>query len=621
MTPTPFRPGPARAARPAAVSRLVLVAALSAALVLALPAAAQAADAGTPAPRVTVQTKAEKLNRLYEQYWEETLQLNPLLATAQGDPRYNDRLPNFASAEFRRRSREFDQRWLKTIESVGSQGLSAQDLLSYEIFVRDTRMDLEAERFPGWMQPVNQFNNFAATIAQLGSGAGSQPFKTVADYDNWRKRAALAPAVFDQLIANSREGVKRGVVQPKALMLKVLPQLDALIKERAEDTLFWKPVTNWPAGIEEQDKARLSAEYRQMIETELMPAYARLRDYIKNEYLAQTRDSAGLGALPDGADWYAFNARRSTTTELSPAQIHQIGLDEVARIHGEIRKVMAEVKFQGSLQDFFKFMQNDPRFVFKDEPALLAHYRGLEAKINRKVPELFSLTPKAPFEIRPVEAFRAQSAAGGSYMRPSEDGSRPGIFYVNTYDLPTRKTWDAEDLYLHEAIPGHHFQLALQQELSDLPKFRRFGGATAFTEGWGLYAESLGRDLGVYTDPYNYFGYLQNELWRAIRLVVDTGLHSKGWTREQVIAYMLENSAESETQSTAEAERYMAIPGQALAYKIGELRIMQLRQRAEQALGPRFDIREFHAEVLKDGAVPLDVLERKIDRWIASRRG
>lgn len=621
MTLSPFRSGPARAARPAAVSRLALAAALSAAFGLALPAVALAAEAGTPAPRVTVQTKAEKLDRLYEQYWEETLKLNPLLATAQGDPRYNDQLPNFASAEFRRRSREFDQRWLKTIESVGSQGLSAQDLLSYEIFVREARMDLEAERFPGWMQPVNQFNNFAASIAQLGSGAGSQPFKTVADYDNWRKRAALAPAVFDQLIANSREGVKRGVVQPKALMLKVLPQLDALIKTRAEDSLFWKPVTNWPAGFSEQDKARLSAEYRQMIETELMPAYARLRDYIKNEYLAHARDSAGLGALPDGADWYAFNARRSTTTELSPAQIHQIGLDEVARIHGEIRKVMAEVKFQGSLQDFFKFMQNDPRFVFKDEPALLAHYRGLEAKINRKVPELFSLTPKAPFEIRPVEAFRAQSAAGGSYMRPSEDGSRPGIFYVNTYDLPTRKTWDAEDLYLHEAIPGHHFQLALQQELSGLPKFRRFGGATAFTEGWGLYAESLGKDLGVYSDPYNYFGYLQNELWRAIRLVVDTGLHSKGWTREQVIAYMLENSAESETQSTAEAERYMAIPGQALAYKIGELRIMQLRKRAEQALGTRFDIREFHAEVLKDGAVPLDVLERKIDRWIESRRG
>ena len=246
---------------------------------------------------------------------------------------------------------------------------------------------------------------------------------------------------------------------------------------------------------------------------------------------------------------------------------------------------MKQVGFKGSMQDFFKFMQNDPRFSFKDEPALLAYYRGLEAKINQQIPQQFSLIPKAPFEIRPVEAFRAQSAAGGSYMRPSEDGSRPGIFYVNTYDLPTRKTWDAEDLYLHEAIPGHHFQLALQQELTNLPKFRRFGGETAFSEGWGLYAESLGKDLGVYTDPYNYFGYLQNELWRAIRLVVDTGLHSKGWTREQVIQYMLANSAESETQSTAEAERYMAIPGQALAYKIGELKIQELRARAEKALG------------------------------------
>ena len=262
-------------------------------------------------------------------------------------------------------------------------------------------------------------------------------------------------------------------------------------------------------------------------------------------------------------------------------------------------------------------MQNDPRFNFKSEEALLSHYRALEAKVDARVKEQFSLIPRAPFEIRAVEPFRAQSAAGGSYMPPSEDGTRPGIFYVNTYDLPTRKTWDAEDLYLHEAIPGHHFQIALQQELTGLPKFRRFGGETAFIEGWGLYAESLGRDLGLYQDPYDYFGYLQNELWRAIRLVVDTGLHSKGWTREQVIKYMLDNSAESETQSTAEAERYMAIPGQALAYKIGELKIQELRKRAQTTLGPRFDIREFHAEVLKDGAVPLSVLEAKIDRWIA----
>ncbi|HEY5971662.1 MAG TPA: DUF885 domain-containing protein, partial [Pseudoxanthomonas sp.] len=281
----------------------------------------------------------------------------------------------------------------------------------------------------------------------------------------------------------------------------------------------------------------------------------------------------------------------------------------------------AEVGFKGSLQEFFKFMQTDKRFSFKDEPALLAHYRALEAKINQKIPEQFSLTPKAPFEIRAVEPFRAKSAAGGEYQSPSEDGSRPGIFYVNTYDLPTRKTWDAEDLYLHEAIPGHHFQLALQQELTGIPKFRRFGGETAFIEGWGLYSESLGKDLGVYTDPYDYFGYLQNELWRAIRLVTDTGLHSKDWSREQVIKYMLDNSAESQTQATAEAERYIAWPGQALAYKIGELKIQELRRKAEQELGGKFDVREFHAEVLKDGSVALDVLESKIDRWIAAKKG
>ncbi|QQP97950.1 DUF885 domain-containing protein [Lysobacter enzymogenes] len=606
---------PRALARPAATL-------LAAALALALPAFAFAAPAAAPAPPpgVTVQTKADKLTRLYEQYWEENLKLNPLLATFQGDARYNDQLPLLGSAHYRQQRREFYQRWLKTVESVGVQGLSAQDLLSYEIFVRNARLELEADRFPDWQQPLNQFYNFASTVAQLGSGAGAQPFKTVADYDNWLKRAAKVPAVFDQYIANSREGVKRGVVQPKALMVKVVSQLDALIKDSPEATLFWSPVNKFPAGFSDADKQRLTEAYRRAIGSELLPAYARLRDYVRDDYLPKARDSAGLGALPGGGEWYAFNARRSTSTAMTPAQIHQIGLDEVARIHAEMDKTIAALKFGGNRQAFFKFLQTDPRFVFKDEPALLAHYRGLEAKINKRIPEQFSLTPKAPFEIRPVEAFRAQSAAGGSYMRPSEDGTRPGIFYVNTYDLPTRKTWDAEDLYLHEAIPGHHFQLALQQELTGLPKFRRFGGETAFTEGWGLYAESLGKDLGVYESPYDYFGYLQNELWRAIRLVVDTGLHSKGWSREQVIEYMLANSAESETQSTAEAERYMAIPGQALAYKIGELKIMELRKRAQTALGPRFDVREFHAEMLKDGAVPLEILERKIDRWIASKK-
>lgn len=583
--------------------------------------AGDTATAATPASQPATQNKAAQLEKLYAQFWEETLKLNPIQATFQGDPRYNDQLPDFLSAQYRQQTHDFNTRWLKTVKDVGPEGLDGQALISYEIFVRNAEQALESEQFPGWMLPMDQFNNIAGFIAQLGSGTSAQPFKTVKDYDNWLARGARIPALFDTAVANMREGMKAGVVQPKALMVKVLPQFDALIKDKPEDTLFWGPITNMPKDFSAEDKARLTAAYRDMIGQQLMPAFRKMRGFIADEYMAKTRSTPGMDALPNGKAWYAFNARSSTTTDKSPEEIHQIGLNEVARIHGEIRKVMQEVGFKGSLQDFFKFMQTDKRFGFKDEEDLLKYYRSLEAKINQKIPEQFSLIPKSPFEIRPVEAFRAQSMAGGQYYPPSEDGSRPGIFYVNTYDLPTRKTWDAEDLYLHEAIPGHHFQIALQQELTNLPAFRRFGGETAFAEGWGLYAESLGKDLGVYTDPYSYFGYLQNELWRAIRLVVDTGLHSKGWSREQVIKYMLDNSAESETQSTAEAERYMAIPGQALAYKIGELKIQELRDRAEKALGDKFDVREFHAEVLKDGAVPLSVLEGKIDRWIAAKKG
>ena len=601
---------------------LGIVLALGATLAGCATGPATAPAAGTTAAADIATDKARRLEALYAEYWEELLELNPLQATFQGDPRYNDRLPNFLSEDYRDRSDAFTREWLEKIEAVGPEGLQGQALLSYEIFVRDARNSLEGTQFPGWMQPLNQFYNFASTAVQLGSGTSAQPFKTADDYDDWRKRASQLPVVFDQAIANMRIGMREGVVQPTALMEKVLPQLDAIIKESAEDTLFWMPVKNMPDDIPAAERERITAEYRAMIEGELMPAYRELRAFVADEYMPATRHSSGMAALPNGEAWYAYNARSSTTTDLTPAQIHQIGLDEVERIHGLIQtEVMDKVGFEGSLQEFFEFMKTDPRFQFESEAALLEHYRGLEAKVNAGVPALFSLTPKADFEIRPVEPFRAQSAAGGSYMRPSEDGTRPGVFYVNTYDLPTRQTWDAEDLFLHEAIPGHHFQIALQQELTGLPMFRRFGGETAFTEGWGLYAESLGKELGVYTDPYSYFGYLQNELWRAIRLVVDTGLHSRGWTREQVIAYMLENSATAETPAISETERYMAIPGQALAYKIGELKIQALRDRAEAELGDDFDIRAVHAEVLKDGSVPLEILERKIERWIAAQQG
>lgn len=595
-------------------------------LPLALAAALAACDrpAGEAPGPVTVQAaedKARQLDALYAEYWEELLKLNPVLATFQGDHRYDDQLPDFGSAEYRRQVHDFSVRWLERVRAIGADGLDGQALLSWQIFVRNLEQALEEEKFPAWMVPVNQMDSIISYAVLLGSGASAQPFRTVKDYDNWLARASRLPVLLDTQIANMREGIKAGVVQPRVVMEKVVPQLDAIITDRPEDSQFWGPVANMPADFPGEEKARLTGAYRDLIANRLMPALRRQRDFIVNEYLPHTRDTVGLDALPGGGEWYAFRVRSSTTTSLTPEEIHQIGLDEVARIHGEMRKVMEQVGFKGTLQEFFRFMQTDKRFEFESEEALLAHYRSLEEKVMAGVPKLFSLLPKAGFEIRPVEAFRAQSAAGGEYMMPSEDGSRPGIFYVNTYDLPTRKTWDAEDLFLHEAIPGHHFQLALQQELKDLPAFRRFGGETAFIEGWGLYAESLGRELGVYTDPYSWFGRLQGELWRAIRLVVDTGLHSKGWTREQVLQYMFENSSVSEPDAIAEAERYIAWPGQALAYKIGELKIKELRARAEEQLGDRFDIREFHAEVLKDGAVPLDILERKIDRWIASKQG
>ena len=572
---------------------------------------------GTETAVVDQAKLAAELDQLYADYWEANLKLNPINATFIGDARYNAELPNFFAADYRKQVHELNRNWLDKALALDGTRLEGPGRISYEIFVRERELALESEKYPVWMLPIDQFNNVATFFPMLGSGTSAQPFKTVEDYDNWLKRGAAIPAIYDQAIANMREGMKAGVVQPKALMLKVIPQLDAIINDDPSKTTFWGPISNMPKEFSAEDQKRLTEAYRVMIAEQLMPAYKRLRTFVADEYLPATRDSVSLSALPDGEAWYAFNAKTQTTTDLTPAEIHEIGLKEVARIHGEIREVMKQVGFEGDLQAFFKFMTTDKQFEFKSEKELLDAYDALRAKIDLKVPEQFSLLPKAGFEIRPVEPFRAESMAGGQYFPPSEDGSRPGIFYVNTFDLPTRKTWDAEDLYLHEAIPGHHFQIAIQQELQGVPAFRRFGGETAFIEGWGLYAESLGKELGVYTDPYQYFGRLQGELWRAIRLVVDTGLHSKGWTREQVIEYMKANSAVENTDAVAEAERYIAIPGQALAYKIGELKIQELKVKAKTELGDKFDPRAFHAEVLKDGSVPLPVLEAKIDRWIA----
>jgi uncharacterized protein (DUF885 family) len=385
------------------------------------------------------------------------------------------------------------------------------------------------------------------------------------------------------------------------------------------DSLFYGPVAAFPDTVPEAERERLRAAYAAAIREKIAPAYARVHGFIRDEYLPAARETDGLGALPEGGDWYAWLARHHTTTDLTPDEIHRIGLDEVERIHGEMMAVKEEVGFEGDLQAFFEYLNTDPRFYFESRAEMLAAYEALRDKADAAAPRLFSRIPEAEYEIRPVERYREQSAAKGSYQRPSADGSRPGIFYLNTWRPEARPRWAAEALFLHEAVPGHHFQRSSNLELEDVPDFRRHGGVTAFAEGWGLYAESgtVGTAMGFYEDPYQRFGQLNAELWRAIRLVVDTGLHAKGWSREDVLEYMYANSAVLETRAVAEAERFMAIPGQALAYKIGQLKILELRRRAEAALGDDFDIRAFHAKVLEEGDLPLDILEARIDAWLA----
>ena len=581
-------------------------------------APAATAESAAPAkPVASAEESAKQLNGIYEAYFEESLKLNPVQATFLGDKRYNDQLPNFLGAEYREQSRALAQKYLDQVAAIDPAVLTGQDRLSHEIFVRERKLELEGMQYPDHLIPINQFYNVANFVVQLGSGQNAQPFVTVEDYDMWLKRVAQVPVIFDQAIANMREGMEKGIVQPRVLMEKVLPQIKAQVVAKPEDSVFYGPITNMPKEIADADRQRITAEYTAAIKDTLVPAYQKLHDFIEKEYLPKTRDTVGLAALPNGDAWYAFEVKQSTTTDKTPEEIHQIGLAEVARIQGEMEKVKAEVGFTGTLKEFFADVKKNEKLYFKTEDEMIGAYKAFRATLDPLLPKLFEVFPKADYEIRPVEAYRAASSSSGSYQPPSADGSRPGIFYANTYDLKARPKTALESLFLHEAAPGHHFQLTIQQELESLPKFRRYGGETAFAEGWGLYAESLGKELGVYTDPYMYFGALDAELWRSIRLVTDTGIHAKGWTRDQVLDYMYANSPVEPTRAISEAERFMAIPGQALAYKMGQLKIRELRTKAEQALGPKFDLRKFHTEVLRDGAVPLSVLEAKIDRWIA----
>jgi uncharacterized protein (DUF885 family) len=561
----------------------------------------------------------QQLNALFDRWFEESLRMNPVLATFIGDHRYDDQLPNSIGPEHRAEAKAMNDRYLAELEAIDPAGLSPADRISYEIFLNERQRARAAERFPEYLLPVNQIGGLINFMPALGSGTNAQPFTTVEEYENWLKRLDGMVIWMDQAIANMREGIARGVTQPRPVMEKVLQQLDAMLVAKPEDSDYFAPARSFPENMPAADRERIAAAYAAKIRDEIVPAYRRLRDFVRDEYLPRTRTSVAWTALPDGAAWYAFYVQEHTTTSMTPAEIHELGLSEVTRILAEMDDVKQRVGFQGDREAFFTFLETDPQFYFTRGEDLLAGYRDLKVRIDAALPRLFSVFPKADYEVREVEPFRAQSAAGASYQQASADGSRPGIFYVNTFNLKAQPKFGMETLSLHEASPGHHFQISIQQELENLPKFRRFGGDyTAFVEGWALYAEYLGKELGMFTDPYQWFGRLNDEQLRAMRLVVDTGLHSKGWSREQAIRFMLDNSTMAESDVVAEVERYIVWPGQALGYKVGDLRIQALRREAKAVLGAKFDVRDFHREVLGDGAVPMDVLESKIDRWVAA---
>jgi len=569
----------------------------------------------------TARSPDAALDALVEEYFDRQLELSPLDATAIGDSRFDDRLDDSTSPGFREKFLGIERAFLDRARRIEPARLSPASRLTWEIFVSEREHALAGQPFHGEYLPFTQMAGLPMELAVYGSGEGPQPFTTPAEYDRFLKRVREFPRWADGAIAMMRAGMAQGITLPKPAVVKMIPQLRGVATATGQDSIFWGPIKSMPASFSAADRERLGAAYAAALGREVLPAYARLADFLERDYLPAARSSVGWSDLPDGAAWYRWRIRGATTLDRAPDEIHELGLAEVARIRAEMTAVKEQVGFQGDLAAFFRHLQDDPKFYFDSEADLMAAYRDVKRRVDALLPKLFADFPKADYEIRPVEAFRAASASGASYLAPSADGKRPGIFYINTYNLRAQPRFGIETLSLHEASPGHHFQISIQQELTGLPRFRRFSGYVSYSEGWALYAESIGKELGVFTDPYQWYGRLSDEMLRAMRLVVDTGLHSRGWSRERAIRYMLDNSSMAESDVTAEVERYIVWPGQALGYKLGQLHITALRARAQSALGERFDVREFHSQVLRDGALPMDVLSAKIDRWIASGAG
>lgn len=560
--------------------------------------------------------KKQDFSALTKSYFDGKNALSPLDATQNGQNEYNDQLQFEMTDSYRKSQMDFYTKYENALSSIDTLSLSEEEKNSYEIIKWEVAVGKELLAQPTNLMPLQQFWGTHLTMGQFAGGTSGQPFKTEKDFANFLVRMDKYSVWIDSAMVYMKKGIAQGVVIPKALTEKVIPQFEEMPTEKVEDNLFYSAIKLMPATFSEASKKEFSEKYATTITAKLIPQYKKMTEFLKKEYLPASRATSGIGSLAFGKELYAIYAKQWTTTELKPEVIHELGLQEVARLNAEMEKVKTQVGFKGTLKEFLNSVRNKKELKpFKKPEEVLANFESIHVRIKPNVDKLFSLQPKTKFEIRRTEAFREKTASA-EYMQGTADGTRPGIFYVPIPDVTNYNVLEDEDLFLHEAIPGHHFQMSLQQENTNLPDFRRFNWFGAYGEGWALYAESLGKELGLYKDPYQYLGMLNDEIHRAIRLVVDTGIHTKNWTREQAIQYSLDNEAETEAGITAEIERYMAIPGQALSYKIGQMKIIELRKKAEAKMGSKFDIKKFHEKVLGSGVMPLALLEKKINAWI-----
>ena len=572
-------------------------------------------ESKTESPKVS-----EKFAKLLTDYSEEGYELNPISATNAGDSRYNGQYPDFLSDAYKAKKKAYYTKYKEALSKIDDSLLTETERMSKAVLLWDCTINLEEFNFRKDLMPIDQMWSKNLDFNQFASGITAQPFKTVDDYNQWLQRVDGYLVWLASAKKNMQEGMTQGYVLPKSLIVKVIPQFESLSHGPVEGHLFYAPIKLMPDSFSEEEKTTLTQAYTAMVSEKIIPAYNEMVNFLKTDYLPAGRESSGIAETPLGDAYYAHQIKKYTTTAMTANQIHELGLKEVARIREEMEAVKKEVGFEGDLNAFFDFIRHNKDLMpFTDRKQVIAFYDSIHHVMQPQLDKMFEKQPKTPFEVRRTEPFREKSAAA-NYSQGSLDGTRPGIFYTPIPNVEEYNVFDKEDLFLHEAIPGHHFQISLQQENDELPMFRKTLWYSAFGEGWALYSESLGKDLGLYKDPYQYFGMLSNEIHRAIRLVVDTGIHSKGWTREQAIQYSLENEAVDAASVESEIERYMANPGQALSYKIGQLKIIELRNRAQQVLGDNFDIRDFHDQVLETGCVPLQLLEQKIDRWIQASR-